>query len=151
MEDETLDNAVIERSEPRVDGRRDEDALRDELLLLLLLRVRLRLLSRRRRDGGGDSGGVGGNTLAGAVDRLVREGERGRLTIEPVLMERGLDGGRYVMPMPLCRPVRSSLGARSAMVTSPARPFPDRAGTGIRWRVSSLRSSKRFRACTLSG
>ena len=66
------------------------------------------------------------------IDGGVAGGVGGRLMKDPVLMDRGLDGGRYVMPMPLCSLVRSCFGARSATVTSPAAPLGENGGIRIR-------------------
>ena len=101
-------------------------------------------------------GGVGGKMLIGwgakmSTGSVVDEGERGKLKVDPVLNDSGLDGGLYVIATPLCNPVRSRFGASNATVTSPGTPVSENPGTGIRCIVSSLRSSKRFIASTFSG
>lgn len=141
VDDDTFDMA-LDRDEPRVDGLRDLEELGREMLLLRL---------GARNVGGGVVGGVGGKMLIGEAETVVMEDERVTLVMDPVLMDSGLDGGRYVIPIPLCTPVMSLFGAKSATVTSPALPLEESGGMLTRKIVSSLRSSKRFNASTFSG
>lgn len=58
-------------------------------------------------------------------------------------------GGRYVIQIALCTPVRSSFGAMKLMVTSPGEPPSSSASNGIRRTASGFLSSHLGRVATL--
>jgi len=69
--------------------------------------------------GGGVVGGVGGRLPSG-------------IYVRPDPAVKTLEGARYVMPIALCRPVKSRRPARRVIVTSPGVPRSENAGISMR-------------------